>query len=241
MPGPAYVGGDPVNFVDPMGLTEEQPDPFDEAAPDVITVIGRRFIAFDSITADMFFSDLFALGVMGEGEGVSAGSGGEEQGLWEDVRAQACDSESGRTSISVGGAASLAVVIPGVQAAINLTIHYPDAGIGVQGMQVSASIQGSGTLGVGAYVGAGATTSYGMSGSGPSPGFGFSAPYYAEAQAGWGPSGGVGYERDWGGGRGNGVLTAGLPIPRIGAGAGAYVGGGRAIKLTLSTPPLFCG
>ena len=78
MPGPAYVGGDPVNFVDPMGLTEEQPDPFDEAVPDVITVIGRRFIAFDSITADMFFSDLFALGVLGEGEGVSAGGGGED-------------------------------------------------------------------------------------------------------------------------------------------------------------------
>lgn len=54
-------------------------------------------------------------------------------------------------------------------------------------------------------------------------------------------SGEMRYKRDWGGGRGNGVLTAGLPIPRIGAGAGAYVGGGRAIKLTLSTPPLFCG
>ena len=148
--------------------------------------------------------------------------------------------------ITFGG--TVAVAITGASGGVTLGFNVPDKLTNVLGYGVFATGQVNGLAGLGLYAGAGMQLSASVT-NGPAPFFSTSAFPYAEADAGYGPSIGVSAQgtmpqhtnvcrpgddtRQLP--RLNGLSIS--PLPRLGAGYGAFAGVGNGGSLTFTLSP----
>lgn len=121
----------------------------------------------------------------------------------------------------------------GVNVSVSVGISIPKDG-NIFGLQCFGGGQVAGMLGVGGFAGAGATFSKGTN-SGPMKNFDRGGFGYGEADAGLGFAVGGSLQ----GSRGSSSGSVGLPIPRVGAGYGAYAGVGAGYGATVATTT-FC-
>jgi RHS repeat-associated protein len=219
----AYVGNDPINWVDPWGLDGTCGNPGQEACPvDEVIITARRYSAWLVFWRTAHINE--------NGTGWFGLRGGRAQ---QEVEQQECP--TGPTEqYGIGGEASIAAFV-GLTISANVGLSLP-AEPRISGFQAYGQVSVAGTLGVGLFAGAGGTASYGRSDTPLDPGVSPSGSAYGTAQGGWGPAVGVsGTLNDTSGG-----VSAGVPIPRVGAGAGLYAGAGGQGTLTAATGQLFC-
>ena len=135
------------------------------------------------------------------------------------------------TQVSVGANATLAFLFLGVGGNTNFGISMPDHLSNIGGYQVFVSVQGDGMFGGGIYAGYGSNIAVSSS-RGAIPIAHASAGWYAEADAGTGPSVGGSVQGNISGVTGGGVS----PTPKAGEGFGLWIGGGVNGNVTVATP-----
>ena len=241
----AYVRGDPMNLVDPSGLLPPPPEDDEEE----ITVTGRRprrvcgvgliqignvCVSGADLSSLIFTRNSFTFTTISTpdiGPGVDCTANGNVVTCELPENRRQCPSTYTQYSFGVGGTLALFL---GVQAGTQVGISVPDDDY-LTGTQFFLSGQGSGTLGVGGFIGTGLTGGIGHT-NGPMP-TASSGPFlYYEADAGYGPAVGVS-----GQGSPTGSSTSfGLPVPRLGVGYGLYGGVGAGYGGTLATRPFGC-
>jgi RHS repeat-associated protein len=222
----AYVGNDPVNKFDPTGTACVPGDPTSSCE---ICKEGVSCMASDPIGGDGNSDDGWQTcdRYCYESQG---------QGRTDALTSHGSCSPGSYTQLSLGGSATLAVIIPSIGVNVSLGVSTPDNN-SIVGSQFFLSLGVTGTLGIGAYVGAGLSGTKGTT-DGPFPIVSGSTSNYWEADAGVGPSLGVSQTLD-NKGHVTGTSIA-PPVAKPGAGFGLYAGGGKAANVTFATPPIGC-
>ena len=252
----AYVLNNPATLTDPSGYDDNDGD---NGAPPVYCVDGCSYDAeqdtndYDQLNtcgndnvecvrvlAQRIFGALGALGVAWYELGQSFSN------PLPDLNDDADDPKTkptnntcskGQYKAYSAGASGTVAAVAGIEANASIGVTYPsDPNLITTGSQFFASLQISGTVGLFGYVGAGGDLSEGTN-TGTMPLANVTFPYYGEADWGWGPSIGGSAEAD---ASGASSFSLAPPVPKVGAGFGAYMGFGRAINVTLATPPIGC-
>jgi RHS repeat-associated protein len=227
----AYVGNDPVNATDPMGLD----NPLDR--PDVKPInpngnCNPTCVFFGNVLNDDSFRlalNLVGGGRSGGGGGAGGGGGGtndpdnNQEPPKEDKPSQCSPTEAGLTlNLGLGVTGFLGIV--GGGASGSFTAHISPGGLGY-------SFTGSGALmlGYGAFVGVGAQAGAGYATNFAPVGVSVDGGFHGEAGVGWGPSAGASIDVNHNGSSGSGAVGI-----RPGAGLGGYIGGGPSISASSS-------
>lgn len=224
----AYVGNDPVNFTDPLGLSEfcwnqrtgGSTYTLLGGTEVVVATIERVCVSFPDFAFDVPFGPTVEIGG-GDGGGGSP-------------RPSQCGGM--RVTYSYGAGATAAFIL-GVDVGASVNFSVPNNfswANPLAGFQVSLSGQIGATAGYGFFAGGGLQRGVGISADPVTTGG--SSSYFGTLQAGYGPSvgGNVNVSRPVGSGASGAVGT------RVGAGAGLYAGVGKAASGTFAMKPLGC-
>lgn len=236
----AYVKGDPVNLVDPLGLDDGPPIYVDGPrclVGDIVVSVCVPNLVEDSIVIREGFFSFTTKGpttlaenlrnCTADGNVFTCSTGTES------VEAHECPGGS-RINLGLGASATAFLAIIGVSGGLGGNVSVPAASLkqgSVRGLQISASGFITPLIGLGAYLGVGPYGSVGGS-DGPLPNV--SGSVTPVIQLGVGDGAGVEVTGDfaW-------PLNLGGAMGRIAG--GAYGAVGARFSGTIATDPLFCG
>jgi hypothetical protein len=249
-----YVENDPVNLTDPMGLDASDAQPgfawCGGSTPCDPNGSGGPIIAAKRDSSDWIESLLSILqrDFSGGGGSISGGFGpglpnpGIElppgQPSPKAEQPSNCPTSIPRQSLGEGLGGTFFLGPKGASLNANAVISIPVSAwrTGLAGIQISASLSISGMIGRGLYVGAGHNYVAGLGPVNPSW-LSHSSTDVVQAGGAWGAGGEVAAQ--FSNSNPTRVTSGSLNVGEHG-GYGAYIGGGRALTATLSTPQLFC-